>query len=285
MTVRCPKCSTRYRLPPRSTLGRNPTFRCTRCRHVFAADDEAEAPALEELAATDRDVEEGDDAPAFTIEPSPREPDEDDEDVAAWAPRRPVVSARQAGPPSPLRAAVQTAVVVLLVYLVLSIYLHEHPVEARRLLGAIPFIGEEMVETRLRPGHIQLVDPRGDFRRVHGDRLVFVVTATAINNAPVPVAGVQVEGRLYVGDERRLTSQQIVYCGATPKDVSELGIREIQLLQTLKPSADWLLSPGEQGPCLVAFVDPPADLREFEIDVVAVRRTNARTDGPLAKRR
>ncbi len=70
MTVRCPSCSTRYRLPPRSRLGRNPTYRCTRCRHVFAPDEEAEAPTVD---AEDEPeiVDDDDDAPAFTIEPSP----------------------------------------------------------------------------------------------------------------------------------------------------------------------------------------------------------------------
>jgi hypothetical protein len=193
------------------------------------------------------------------------------------------VSAGPSGPPSPARAAVQTAVVVTIAYAVLSIYLHTHPAEARGILSAIPLIGEEMAEARLHPGHIQLTDVRGDFKRVHGDRLVFVISGTAINNAPVPVAGVQVEGRLLGGEERR----QIVYCGAAPQDVTELGIREIQLLQTLKPSADWLLRPGEQDRFVVAFVDPPAEMHDFEIEVVTVRGTNGngnRTESPLAKR-
>jgi len=281
MTVRCPKCSTRYRLPPRSTLGRNPTYRCTRCRHVFSPDEEAEAPLVEEpdeIDDDDADDDDADDAPVFTIEPSQPDPDEEEPVTTS---RRSAVVVAPTGPPSPIRAATQTAVVVLIVYAVLSIYLHTHPVESRALLGTIPLIGEEMAETRLHPGHIQLTDVRGDFKRVHGDRLVFVVTGTAINNAPVPVAGVQIEGRLMGSEERR----QIVYAGAAPQDVSELGIREIELLQTLKPSADWLLRPGEQDRFLVAFVDPPVPLTEFVTEVVSVRGTNGRVDGPLAKRR
>jgi predicted Zn finger-like uncharacterized protein len=280
MTVRCPKCSTRYRLPPRSTLGRNPTYRCTRCRHVFSPAEEAEAPAIEE-ESDEFDVDDSEDAPVFTIEPSQPDPEEDEEEVPVTTSRRSAVVAAPAGPPSPIRAAIQTAIVVSIVYAVLSIYLHTHPVESRALLGAIPLIGEEMAETRLHPGNIQLTDVRGDFKRVHGDRLVFVVTGTAINNAPVAIAGVQIEGRLIGGEERR----QIVYAGAAPQDVSELGIREIELLQTLKPSADWVLRPGEQDRFLVAFVDPPQPLTEFAVEVVAVRGTNSRVDSPLAKRR
>ncbi len=274
MTVRCPKCSTRYRLPPRSTLGRNPTYRCTRCRHVFSPEEEAEAPALE-----DPDDFGADDAPAFTIEPSPS--DDDDEEEAMTSPRRSAIATAPVGPPSPIRAAIQTTIIVTIVYAVVSIYLHTHPMESRAWLARIPLIGEDMAETRLHPGNIQLTDVRGDFKRVHGDRLVFVVTGTAINNAPVPVAGVQIEGRLLGGQERR----QIVYAGAAPQDVTELGIREIELLQTLKPTAEWLLKPGEQDRFLVAFVDPPVPLTEFAVEVIAVRGANSRIDGPLAKQR
>ena len=124
-----------------------------------------------------------------------------------------------------------------------------------------------MRETRLHPGLIQLADVKGEFKRVHGDRLVFVITGVAINNAPVPVAGIQIQGRVIGGEDRR----QIVYAGAAPQDVVDLGIREIELLQTLKPSSDWVLRPGEQDRFLVAFVEPTLPLSEFGAEVIAVR--------------
>ena len=282
MTVSCPSCNTRYRLPPRSRLGRNPTYRCTRCRHVFSPDAEAEAPSLDEEDqdfVTDDD--DADDAPVFTIEPSVLETDDETADAADEPPRRRAGTAAPPGPPSMARFATWAALMVALAYGVLSIYLHTHPAETRALFGRIPFIGDEMRETRLHPGLIQLADVRGEFKRVHGDRLVFVISGTAINNAPVPVAGIQVQGRVLGGEDRR----QIVYCGAAPQDVTELGVREIELLQTLKPSGDWLLRPGEQDRFLVAFVEPPLPLAEFVAEVVAVRGTNGQSDGPLAHRR
>ena len=280
MTVSCPNCNTRYRLPPRSRLGRNPTYRCTRCRHVFAPDAEAVAPALD----TDDDDgfgadDDADDAPVFTIEPSPTDDEEPDAEPAT-ARRRRAGDGGTAGQ-SVARFATVAALTVALVYGVLSIYFHTHPAETRALFGRIPLIGDQISETRLHPGLIQLADVRGEFKRVHGDRLVFVISGTAINNAPVPVAGIQVEGRILGTEEH----QQVVYCGAAPQDVSELGIREIELLQTLKPSSDWVLRPGEQDRFLVAFVDPALPVTEFVAEVVGVRGASAHTEGPLAKRR
>ena len=282
MTVRCPQCATRYRLPPRSRLARNATFRCSRCGHVFGADDEAEAPAVDDDEREESFQEEDDDEPVFTIEPTrpdvPNDPEEDEAMLVVHG------SARSSQPPrrevTPARFAVRALCIVTLAYGVLTIYLHTHPARVRELLAGIPFVGEEMSESRLSPRNVQLTDVRGEFQRVHGDRLVFVITGTAINNAPVAVAGIQIEGRILGTEDHR----QVVYVGAAPHDVTELGIREIELLQTLKPSSDWVLPPGGQDRFLVAFVDPPVPATEFAAEVIAVRGTSGRPDNTLAKR-
>ncbi len=272
MTVRCPQCSTRYRLPPRSRLGRNPTYRCTRCRHVFAPDEEAEAPTLDEPDDDPVvDVDDEDDAPVFTVESAARDPEPDEEEPRRGS-RRAQSDVPVAG--SPARFAARAALAILIVYGIVSIYVYTHAATVRALLAGIPLVGGEVSDTRLHPGHIQLADVHGEFKRVHGDRLVFVITGTAINNAPVSVAGIQIQGRITGSEERR----QVVYCGAAPQDVGELGIREIELLQTLKPPGDWSLPPGEQDRFLVAFVDPPLPLTEFTAEVVSVRGGTRRPD-------
>jgi len=277
VTVRCPKCGTRYKTPARSRLTRDATFRCSRCRHVFDAEEERELPWIEE--APDADADE----PVFTIAPARRETDEEDEDNDVEEDRRaraPSPRRNADTPPSVAHFAVRAALTVTLVYAIVAIYLHTHPERTRALLAAIPVVGSEIGEERLSPRQIELADVHGDWKRVHGDRLVFVITGTAINNAPVPVAGIQIEGRITGAEEHR----QVVYVGAAPQDVAELGIREIELLQTLKPSSDWLLAPGAQDRFLVAFIDPPVPATEFAAEVVGVRGGAGRNEGPLAKR-
>jgi hypothetical protein len=256
---------------------------------VFAPDEEAEAPTLEEPEEEIGDLsDDDDDQPVFTVEPSRPDGDDDgddDEPEDSTLPPRRRRSAPAPPPPAsgtgPMRDAILAAVIVMLTYGILSIYLHTHPAEAHALFATIPLIGDEITETRLHPGSIQLADVRGEFKRVHGDRLVFVITGTAINNAPVPIASIQVQGQI-IGPQ---SPRQIVYCGAAPQDVTELGIREIDLLQTLKPSSDWLLRPGEQDRFLVAFVDPPQPITDLAVQVIAVRGANGRTDGPSPRAR
>jgi predicted Zn finger-like uncharacterized protein len=287
MTVSCPNCDTRYRLPPRSKLGAHPTFRCTRCDHVFDPDGEAEAPSVDDdepAEETGRDEEEftleAEDEPELDLPPPPKkrrraaktrvapepaveddEPEEED-DVADddARPERP--------PPSVARFALRAMLAVTMGYAILSIYFYTHPARVGDMLGHVPVIGQQLAEARLNPASIQLTDVRGDYQRVKGDLLVFVVTGVAINNAPVPVSGIQIQGRIAGTQELR----QVVFCGAAPKDIRELSVREIDLLQTLTPPKDWVLAPGQSGHFLVAFVTPPVPLKEFSAEVVAVRR-------------
>src|SRR5207248_10079066 len=88
-----------------------------------------------------------------------------------------------------------------------------------------------------------------------------------LNRSPVPVRGIQIEGRILGSQEQR----QVVFCGAAPRDVQDLSLREIALLQTLEPPKEWSLSAGEQANFLVVFPGPPTDLREFGAEVVAVQ--------------
>jgi len=301
MTVRCPGCGTGYRLPRRSKLGARPTFRCTRCEHVFDPEAGADGPAL------DQDAEAR--GPATMFAPAPGDPDAggEEDDVhaehaggEAWAQEpeeaeAPVDAAEAARRPprrrparrdaeasggdaeepanaGTTRFALRTLLIVTIAYAVLSIWLYTHPERVAELLADIPIIGPPMSEARISPANIQLADVRGDYHRLQGETLVFAITGTALNNAPVPVSGVQIQGTVHGDVEQRLT----VFAGAVPRAVPELTVREIDLLQTLVPPADWSLAPGGQASFLVVFKEPAVPLAEFSAEVVAVRRSERR---------
>ena len=205
---------------------------------------------------------------------------DDDEDDAAEAAAgdevRSPPPARREAPPArggTARFAVRSTVVVALVYAVLSIWIYTHPAIARDALRDVPLIGSRLAETHLRPTTVQLANVRGEYERVQGDRLVFVISGTAVNASAVPVRSIQVEGRIAGAQEQR----QVVFCGAAPRDVHDLSLREIALLQTLEPPKDWTLAPGEQASFLVVFPGPPTDLREFGAEVVAVQGSSRRS--------
>jgi predicted Zn finger-like uncharacterized protein len=256
MTVECPRCGTVYRRPARAERGADASYRCARCRHVFDA-------SRDEPAMLSEPEEPGDDEEQFAFEEERDDEPATPEPPAARAPRDP--SPRRTM--TAARFAVRSMLLVTLGYAVLSVYLYTHPAATRDLLRAVPLIGDRLAETRLRPTAVQLTNLRGEYERVQGDRLVFVISGTAVNNSPVPVRGVQIEGRIAGAQEQR----QVVFCGAAPRDVHDLSLREIALLQTLEPPKEWSLPAGERSNFLVVFPAPPPELREFGAEVVAVQ--------------
>ncbi|HJQ84285.1 MAG TPA: hypothetical protein VKA21_09435 [Candidatus Binatia bacterium] len=266
MTIECPRCGTLYRRPPGSAGGEE-TYRCARCRHVF--DTPRDDPAMFAAPAEEPD---DDDASRFAFDDG----DDDGPDTAveispAAAERRPRREARQSLS-GMARFAVRAMLLVTLAYAVLSVYVYTHPAALRDALRRVPFLGGRLAETRLHPETVRLTNLLGEYERVQGDRLVFVISGTAVNGSPVPVRGIQVEGRITGAQEQR----QVVFCGAAPPDVQDLSLREIALLQTLEPPKDWSLAPGEQARFLVVFATPPTDLREFGAEVVAVQAPGRR---------
>jgi predicted Zn finger-like uncharacterized protein len=241
MTVRCPQCDTAYRMPPRSRLGAHPTFRCSRCEHVFDPEETLEEPELIDDGLEGAEID----------EPEPVLEDGD-------SPGPTLTTAR---------FAVRSAVAVTLTFALLSIYLYTHRGRVTDLVAGLPMVGTNLAGAPLDPGDIQLTDVHGQYVRVQGDRLVFVISGTAVNNAPVPVGAIQIEGRIIGAHEQH----QLVFAGAAPRSVEDLSEQEIDLLQTLEPPGNWRLLPGEEGGFLVAFVNPPP-LREFSTQVVAARR-------------
>jgi predicted Zn finger-like uncharacterized protein len=263
MTISCPRCDARYRVPPAATETEVERYRCTRCRHVFRPE-----PAGDPTPLADLDVAAADDPDDdFTLG------DAEDEDAAppAAARARPSPREKPAAPEpigaSPARFALRALLTVTVGYAILSIYLYTHPEAMRQLLGRVPIIGQRLAETRLNPTSVQLTNLEAAYQRVQGDELVFVISGIAINNSPVTVKAVQIEGRAMGQHEQR----QVVFAGTAPRDVQGLSAREIALLQTLEPPKDAALGPGEQASFAIVFVTPPPDLKEFSAEVVAVQ--------------
>jgi hypothetical protein len=217
----------------------------------------APAPAFERAAAEDPAAA-AEDPETFAFDDEPPGPPTELETLAGT---------EVTAVPTATRFALRVLLGVSLAYAVLSVYLYTHPARLQATLGWVPVLGPMLLEQRLDATRVRLADVRGEYRRVKGDQLVFVISGAAVNTAPVPVRGIQVEGRITGTEQER----QVVFCGAAPRDLADLSLREIALLQTLEPPKDWSLAPGDRTEFLIVFTGPPAELREYSAEVVAVR--------------
>jgi predicted Zn finger-like uncharacterized protein len=276
VTVRCPACGTLYRRPARTARGA-PTFRCARCGHVFdALPDEPDATPTDEDAPQDEpgDAFEDDDAERFTFDDAVDDDDEPTDEPAEVPVTTEKATSREAAAEkaprrqiTPTRFAVRMLVIVSLLYTILSAYLYTHVDAAYRLLADVPVIGPRLVERRLSPAVVQLAGLRGEYLRVKGDELVFAIAGTAVNGSSTPVRGLRVEGWVTGAAEVRHT----VTVGARPRQIADLSLREIGLLQALEPPMTWSLPPGEAVEFLIVFPEPAEDLKEFGARVITVR--------------
>lgn len=273
MTVRCPACGTLYRRPA-TTARAAPTFRCVRCGHVFDAIPDEPDPTPDETEEADApqdepgEVFEDDDAERFTFDDTADDDERADEaDDTAPEAEKPAAEKEPRRQITPARFAVRMLVIVSLLYTILSAYLYTHVDAAYRLLADVPVIGPRLVERRLSPAVVQLAGLRGEYLRVKGDELVFAIAGTAVNGSSTPVRGLRVEGWVTGAAEVR----HAVTVGARPRQIADLSLREIGLLQALEPPMTWSLSPGEAVDFLIVFPEPADDLKEYGARVLTVR--------------
>jgi hypothetical protein len=220
-----------------------------------------------------------DDAQRFTFDESQDEAGDDweppaDEPAVTARPEReraPARTERTEAPPARASSAASFAarmlVAVTLGYALVSAYLYTHVDAAYRLLAEVPGIGPRLVERRLSPGVVELAGVRGEYIRVKGDELVFAIAGTAVNGASIPVRGLRVEGWVTGSAEVRHS----VTVGARPREIRDLSVREIGLLQALEPPPSWSLAPGEAIEFLIVFPEPAEDLKEFGARVASVQ--------------
>jgi hypothetical protein len=219
----------------------------------------------EESDASFAEAEE--DGERFTFDDTDDEPGDGAEPLVEDAAVEAPIEAAPRGTRTPARFAARMLVVVTLGYTVVSAYLYTHVDAAYEMLAGVPVIGPRLVEQRLSPAVVQLAGLRGEYLRVKGDELVFTIAGTAVNGASVPVRGVRVEGWVTGAAEVRHS----VTVGARPRQITDLSLREIGLLQSLEPPGTWSLAPGEAIDFLIVFPEPTEDLKEYGARVITVR--------------
>ena len=114
---------------------------------------------------------------------------------------------------------------VSLAYAVLSIYLYTHPRRLATSLAPLPVIGRYFADAQLGPEHIQLTEVKGEYRRVQGDAPVFVISGIAINNAAVPVRGLQIKGQVIGARQDTIVRETTVILELAESNVEQAAHR------------------------------------------------------------
>lgn len=134
----------------------------------------------------------------------------------------------------------------------------------------IPLLGGAVVRNAHLKNGVLLQSVRGSYQTIQGNREVFLVTGTAINQNPVIIREVRIGGDTYGADDK-IIEQQTMWMGnaISPKIIRGMTAQDIADLQRLKPLKSFDIPPGDSVPFTMIFLKSTKGIKEFTCQILA----------------
>lgn len=234
---------------------------------TFAADDgnvDAPEDASDEIpefaAIPEPEVEAAKPKPRQPAKPAPRRPVRRTADVAGWL--------------------AFCAIVVVGYMAVTAVFLARPMVATQVLASFAPFA--DLAETVALGRSVGLEEIRSSYQRIKEDRrevnrelrhrktAAFVVAGTARNGARQAVRDIRVRGRLY-DEAGTVIGEKEIHCGVavSPEVLAATDAYGVSVLERIQPPPRFAVSPGDSAEFVIAFVDPPAAVAGYTVEVVS----------------
>jgi predicted Zn finger-like uncharacterized protein len=157
---------------------------------------------------------------------------------------------------------------VALGYGTLTVFIRSAPAAAADILSRLPLIGERFVLPITPARLVALRDVHTQYLRTRGGYNALVITGIAENVSESPLHAIQIAAALRDPAARSLGGQA-VYCGnnLSLKTVTQMTPHEIEFFEKLDPPKTFRLDPAATSPFAIVFVNPPANVKQFDISV------------------
>lgn len=301
MVVQCPSCETRYRVSDEVQTTANPTFRCSRCGHVFyleseagsdegpAAEDEEREPSFSFAPQKAKEMprkepgplEFPDDSLPLRQEPTSLHPDDSftipeesaaSEPQAEWEKAEPEQpsEARELDKPLSALSFLGFFVALLVFYSFVAATHRTKPEILDGWIRYVPWFGPAVFKNNhLRHG-IDIQRLRTSFERVLENREIFVISGVVANRNRAKVRDVRIEGHIFNAEGKEIERQTISVGNAvSPKILRDLTVKEISILQKLSPQEHFGIAPDEVAPFTIVFAKPRGEIQSFALKVLA----------------
>jgi predicted Zn finger-like uncharacterized protein len=159
---------------------------------------------------------------------------------------------------------------LIIFFLLATAFNQAHPTATAGFVRQIPLVGTSVLRNnRLKDG-VLLQSLRAGYQSIQGNREVFVVTGTALNQNPVSIRAVQISAQT-ISDGGGEIENQTVWVGnaISPTIVRGLSLEEIANLQRLPPLKSFEIPPGDSVPFTIVFVKTPKGAKDFGCKVIA----------------
>jgi len=156
------------------------------------------------------------------------------------------------------------------IFALVAAFNQAHPQATEGWVRQIPLIGTSVLKNnRLKDG-VLIQSLRASYQSIQGNREVFVITGTALNQNPVTIRAVQISGQVF-NDQNGEIEKQMVWVGnaLSPNIVRGLSTQEVANLQKLPPLKTFEIPPGDSAPFTIVFLKTPKGAKDFVCKVVA----------------
>ena len=138
------------------------------------------------------------------------------------------------------------------------------------LIRRIPWYGSAVFDSRHFKRTLVFESLESGVRPVWNDNEVFVVSGKLTNRNDRSIHKVRIEARLFDAEGKQI-GQQITFVGnaISAKIIKDMSLREISLIQSLKPQNNYQISPNESANFTIVFPKPKTAVESFSCRVVA----------------
>ena len=159
---------------------------------------------------------------------------------------------------------------LVLFYSFATAYHEVHPLSSEDIVGKIPVVGSSVLKNNHLKNGVLLQSLQASYQMIQGNREVFVVTGSALNQNPIVIREVRLAGRLY-NQEGREIEQQTIWIGnaISPKIVRGMTAQDISDLQRLKPLKSFEIPPGDSVSFTIVFLKPTKAAKDFGCEILS----------------
>ena len=159
---------------------------------------------------------------------------------------------------------------LIIVFALVTAFNRAHPSATEGFVRQIPLVGASVLRNnRLKDG-VLLQSVHGGYQSIQGNREVFVITGTALNQNPVTIRAVQISGESYNNQNEEIEKQTIWVGNAISQSIVRgLSLQEIANLQRLPPLKTFEIPPGDSVPFAIVFLKTPKGMKDFGCKVIA----------------
>ena len=208
-------------------------------------------------------------------DPTKRQPDFEIEDAFLMPPVRETTAPP---PPRKLRADGRGSIVpvaslvglALFAFVLVFLIYQANPQPLDSLIRSIPWYGNAVFDDRHFKRTLVLESLVSGVRPVLNQTEVFTVSGKLTNRNDRSVHKIQIEAQLFDAEGRQI-ARQVTFVGnaISAKIIQDMTLREISLLQSLKPQSHYQISPNGSANFTIVFPKPKGAVESFSCRVVA----------------